>query len=86
MGAIPFAGAPPARLRGDASGDGKRELLDAVLILETLFLPGKPAPSCPDASDVNADGAVEISDPIRLLLFLFSRSAAPSPEGAACSS
>ncbi|MBI4602912.1 MAG: hypothetical protein HY721_13220 [Planctomycetes bacterium] len=74
---------PPARfLRGDATGDAKLDISDAVAILGYLFL-GRPAGSCMDALDSDDTGKVEITDAIFLLSFLFSGGAqppAPHPE------
>jgi hypothetical protein len=69
--------------RGDATGDGLRNISDAIAILEYLFQSG-PAPPCTDVADVNRDGEVNISDPVRLLLHLFAGGEAPTPDGAKC--
>lgn len=57
-------------LRGDADGNGKVELTDAVFILNFIFQNGG-APSCLKAADANDDGFIDISDPIKILFFLF---------------
>ena len=57
--------------RGDASGDGKRNISDALLMLISLFAdPGQRLP-CEDVADVDDSGTLEVSDPILLLNFLF---------------
>ncbi len=57
-------------LRGDMNGDGRRDISDAVFLLDFLFR-GGPRNPCQDASDSNDDGDVDISDAVNLLLFLF---------------
>ncbi len=56
-------------VRGSMNGDDQVNLSDAVFTLMYLFQEGKPPP-CLDAADVNDDGLVDISDPIRLLGYL----------------
>ncbi len=57
-------------LRGDANGDQRRDISDAVFVLEFLFR-GGPDGRCDDAADTNDDGQSDISDAITLLQFLF---------------
>ena len=57
--------------RGDCNSDDKVDLADAAKILGWQFL-GEPI-DCPDASDANDDGTLDISDPVSMLLALFSR-------------
>ena len=60
----------------DSCGEARTALFDY------LFRHG-PAPLCVDAGDMNDDGFIDVSDPIRLLLFLFAGAAqppAPFPE------
>ncbi len=57
-------------VRGDANADGRRNVADAIAILNRLFGDASPG-SCRDADDVNDDGGVQISDAIALLLHLF---------------
>jgi len=57
-------------LRGDANGDGARDISDAVSILQYLF--GGSELDCPDAADTNDDGVLNIADPIFLLGYLFA--------------
>jgi len=67
----------PGFLRGDVSGDGNRNIADAVVILNALFGPGSIP--CADAADANDDGALNISDPIALLAHLFVAGAPSIP-------
>jgi DNA-binding beta-propeller fold protein YncE len=57
-------------IRGDANGDGKVDLSDAVMIANYLFKAGG-APDCLDAADTNDDGEIDISDPVYPLFHLF---------------
>jgi hypothetical protein len=66
--------------RGDATGDGRVDLSDAVRLLGHLFL-AQAAPACRDAADANDDGALDLSDPLFILLYLFQGGAAPPPPG-----
>ncbi|MDE0960795.1 MAG: FG-GAP-like repeat-containing protein [Planctomycetota bacterium] len=62
---------PPEFIRGDANWDGTIDIGDVVMQLGLLF--GCTATcSCPDVLDSNDDGASDISDPIYLLMYLFS--------------
>ena len=69
--------------RGDATGDGRRDISDAISVLRFLFLSGSPPP-CPDVAEINGDGSTDISDPVFLLLHLFSGGTAPEPDEARC--
>ncbi len=64
--------------RGDANGDGKFDIADAVFTLQYLFA-GGAAPSCMDAADVNDDGTPDLSDAVRTLLVLFRHATVPAP-------
>ena len=75
-------GNPRNFLRGDANADGGVDLSDAAHTLNYLFL-GGPAPSCPDASDVDDNALLEINDPILILNWLFlsqGELASPGPQ------
>ena len=50
-------------IRGDANGDGKVNVTDALITLGYLFLKGE-RPNCFDAADANDDGKINIHDPI----------------------
>jgi hypothetical protein len=61
---------PVEFLRGDANGDGKVDISDAVRILDRLFAGGEGF-DCNDAADTNHDGVIDISDAVSELTFLF---------------
>jgi hypothetical protein len=63
-------------LRGDANGDGRVDLSDALAITNFLFLGGL-RPHCCDAADTNGDGKLDVSDPSWLVGFLFRGSPPP---------
>ncbi len=65
-------------LRGDANGDARLDISDAVSILGCLFL-GRPCPALECGTDVNDDGASDISDAVFLLQYLFL--GGPPPAG-----
>jgi hypothetical protein len=60
----------PVFLRGDADGDGKIDLGDAVLLLEYLFL-GAPSPGCLAAADTDGSGTLSLTDAIFGLEYRF---------------
>jgi hypothetical protein len=68
--------------RGDADGNGRLEITDAIAILNFLFL-GTFSPACEDALDSDDSGEVLITDAIALLghLFLGSPQGLPPPFG-----
>jgi hypothetical protein len=57
-------------IRGDANGDGKVDISDAYVVLNS-FNGAQPIP-CMDAADANDDGVVDISDSVFTLNFLFN--------------
>ena len=57
-------------VRGDADGNETVNISDAIAILQHLFQ-NRPPARLPDAMDANDDGRIDISDPARLLIFLF---------------
>jgi hypothetical protein len=66
-------------LRGDANGDNKVDLSDAVAVLEHLFR-GRTIPALPkcfDRADADDNGRVDLSDAVRLLMHLFQGGQAP---------
>ncbi len=68
-------------VRGDANGDGKTDISDAITILAYLFSGAES--SCLEALDVNDDGKINVGDPIYLLTYLFAGGPpppAPFPE------
>lgn len=67
--------------RGDVNGDHRYDISDAISNLRCLF-GGENCASCPDASDANDDGLVDISDSIYLLRWRFMEGLPPpSPFG-----
>jgi hypothetical protein len=68
----------PVFHRGDANGDGRLDISDAIRTFNFLFL-GAPAPGCLEAADSNNDGRADLSDGIFSLNFLFGRGAQPAP-------
>ncbi len=56
--------------RADVNGDTRRNLTDAVAILDRLFK-GGAALGCEDAADANDDGKIDLSDCIVVLTYLF---------------
>jgi mono/diheme cytochrome c family protein len=69
-------GQAAAPVRGDSNSDGRRDITDAVFILNFLFS-GGGAPICTPIADTNDDNALNLSDPIFLLGFLFLGAATP---------
>lgn len=63
-------------LRGDADGDGRILINDAILTLLNRF-EGSPV-NCVEALDFNDDSAVDAADGISLLMYLYGGGVAPS--------
>ena len=63
-------------LRGDCNQDGAVDLGDALRNLFVLFGNEEPS-SCPDACDANDDEALDVSDTIALLNYLYAQGRAP---------
>ena len=57
--------------RGDANADGRRDVRDALFVLDYLFA-GEVSLSCVKTADTNDDGAVDLADVVVLLNHLFS--------------
>jgi hypothetical protein len=64
--------------RGDVDENGERDITDAIVTLEYLFL-GRGEPACLDTGDFDDSGAVEITDVILLLAYLFITGSPPEP-------
>ena len=74
----------PVFRRGDADGDGAIEVPDATMTLGALFQ-GQAWFACEDATDLNDDGAIDLSDPVALLqLRLLGRGEVPAPGAVSC--
>ena len=77
----------PEFLRGDAAWNGEIDIADAVMMLTALF--GGSCGTicdCPDVLDANDDSLTDISDPVYLLMYLFSNGNAPPAPFPACGS
>jgi len=74
----------PLYFRGDANLDFRLNIADPIAILIHLFDDGRPTSDCWDAMDANDDGAIDLSDAIRLLSFLFLEAPAPPLPFPAC--
>ncbi len=72
-------GNQPTFRRGDANCDSSPNIGDAIFILGHLFAGDEAVIRCEDALDINDDGAVDISDPIYLLQYLFVSGPPPAP-------
>jgi hypothetical protein len=66
--------------RGDANGDGRSDISDAIAILRYLFS-GSFQIGCLLAADVNGDGGVDLADAIYALNYQFRGGAAPPEPG-----
>jgi hypothetical protein len=64
--------------RGDANGDGRINITDAIWIVGGLFL-GQPFGACTDASDVDDDGRLILTDAIYAVSALFQGGPPPPP-------
>lgn len=62
--------------RGDVDANGKVDITDAIYTLDWLFR-GGPEPPCPDAADVQDDSEANVTDPVAIVLFLFSSGIPP---------
>lgn len=77
---IPDECARPAFHRGDANGDGKADIADAISVLGWLFL-GATEPGCREAADADNDGETNITDPVYVLIWLFQGGPPPAEPG-----
>ena len=79
---ISLGGGPEPFVRGDANGDGRLDISDAVATLLYLFQ-GSEILTCEDHGDVDDNGILQLTDPVLSLNFMFRegpRPAAPYPE------
>ena len=70
-----FTFADASFIRGDANNDGRLSISDAVRILKMLFAGEEHL--CADATDVDDNGATNVTDAIVLLDYLYGRGTAP---------
>ncbi len=70
-------------VRGDANGDAKVNIADAIWCVNELVRRG-PRSRCPRAADTNADGLQDLSDAAYLIQWLFLRGPTPPPPHPAC--
>jgi hypothetical protein len=78
-----IGGGAPRFRRGDANGDRRLDISDAVRALLVLFAGAEP-PACLDALDANDDGRADVADPIALLDHVVREGAAPPSPGGSC--
>jgi serine protease AprX len=71
-GAVVIGGA----MRGDANGDGKYNVGDAVYIVTYVFRSG-PAPATVEAGDANSDLSIDVGDAVYLVNYIFRNGPAP---------
>ena len=64
-------------MRSDANQDGLSDMSDAVEILAELFLGEGSGRGCPQSLDVDDNGAIELTDSVYLLTFLFNGGDSP---------
>ena len=61
---------------GDANGDGRVNVGDAVFLVYYVFKQGDP-PVDPDQSDVNGDGRLNVGDAVYLINYIFNQGTPP---------
>ena len=68
-------------IRGDANRDRLVNIVDAIAILQWLFIPGseRTLVPCPDAADVDDNGQIELTDAIEVVHYLFGGGRPPAP-------
>lgn len=80
---VRFTAGEPFR-RGDANGDSKVDITDALVTLGYLFL-GDAEPPCLDSADADDSGRLDIADAVRVLGYrFFGAEAPPEPGPAGC--
>ncbi|NMC44811.1 MAG: S8 family serine peptidase [candidate division Zixibacteria bacterium] len=72
-GAVVIGGA----MRGDANGDGKYSVGDAVYIISYVYRSG-PAPATVEAGDANSDLKIDVGDAVYLVNYIFRAGPAPA--------
>ena len=84
MGASEYCS--PGFRRGDVNSDDEVNITDVLAILFSLFRADAGKPACEEAADLDDSGVVDISDPIRLLDYLFLGGQAPAQPFTRCGS
>jgi hypothetical protein len=79
----PTAPPEPIFRRGDVNGDNLLDMTDALLSMDYQLLGGYE-PSCEDALDFDDTGAVDLTDVIRALGFLFLGTVPPPAQPRQC--
>ncbi len=62
---------PPRFVRGDADVNRTHDVTDVLTILQHLFLQQPERLDCEDAADANDDGAVNLTDALSILFYLY---------------
>ena len=84
MRRVTLSSQPAIFRRGEANGDGRVDISDAIFILDWLFL-GGPAPPCEKAADADDSGAHNLSDAVSIASWLFlGGSSLPAPGPTRC--
>jgi len=68
----------PTFRRGDANGDSRIGLTDAILVIQNIFVWKLLEFDCKDMLDVNDDDQLNIADPVHLLSYLFMKGPEPA--------
>jgi hypothetical protein len=76
-------GEQAAFVRGNANGDRRVDIADAVWIINEIFRRG-PASPCPDAADANDDGVEDVSDALFVIRYQFVGGPRPSAPFPSC--
>ncbi|MGE4619684.1 MAG: dockerin type I domain-containing protein [Planctomycetota bacterium] len=71
-------------IRGDVNGDSSRNLTDAIVLMQSLLVPGSPPLTCLNSGDSNDDGGVNLADAVFLLSYLFVPGSADLPPPEVC--
>lgn len=71
-------------VRGDADGDGRLSMTDAVLTVLDAIGRRQVDGNCPAALDADESGEIDLSDAVRLLRYLFAYGDPPPPPYPAC--
>jgi hypothetical protein len=69
-------GSPGVLLCGDADADGAVTVVDAVYLVNYIFVDG-PAPQPLEVGDVNCDQSINIADAVYLVGYIFADGPTP---------